>query len=56
MVEALNDQMRVGVMVIAGNATLESTAARIKQPAALRAQIRQNLYDQYEVRNTSIAA
>ncbi|KIZ07313.1 hypothetical protein MNEG_0657 [Monoraphidium neglectum] len=49
MAEGTNEASRIGILQVAGNATLESTAAYIKQPNTTLAQLRRILYDQYEV-------
>ncbi|GBF99231.1 L-gulonolactone oxidase [Raphidocelis subcapitata] len=49
MAEGTNEITRIGIRDVAGNATVESTAAYIKQPNATLAQLRRTPYDQYEV-------
>ncbi|KAI8472715.1 MAG: hypothetical protein J3K34DRAFT_519583 [Monoraphidium minutum] len=49
MAEGTNEASRLGIQQVAGNATLESTAAYIKQPNTTLSQLRRILYDQYEV-------
>ena len=44
-----NEISRIGIYEVAGNVSVESTAAYIKQPNTTRGQLRRTLYDQYEV-------
>lgn len=44
-----NEITRIGLASIAGNATVESSSAYIKQPNHTLAQLRRTVFDQYEV-------
>jgi hypothetical protein len=47
--QGTNEVSRIGIQNVAGNASVESTSAYIKQPNTTLPQLRRTLYDQYEV-------
>jgi hypothetical protein len=49
MADGLIEVSRLGVLTLGGNATLEATAAYIKQPGQTLTQLQSVPYDQYEV-------